>query len=809
VKYLLFFLSQLTFGQTLITGKVSADPPLSRAFVTVSLQKQGPTLAYTTTDAQGHYRLSFTSHQDSIYLKVQHMGYKTIEMQLKNVEQHADFTLVREEKLLDEVVVKPPVLKRNDTLSYSVEAFQKWGDRALADVLKRIPGLEVDLSGKITYQGNPIEKFYIEGLDLMGANYNMVNTQLPPEQVDRVEVLENHQSIRMLEGKSFTDKASINLRLKRNYAAVTPVTTTLGGPTLQGAILAQPMVFSAKNQFLGNLQANTTGAVRPIHAVPTPLNDVPAISKPGFPDSRWGTNASLYGAINYLRKAGAGQQLRLNLSGDRDQTSQTSERRTQYFLPGDERINFSERNRTKNTAKNIRLDLQQLSNDQDNYFKQNVEIQISPHTHEAQTVQNGKAFDQRVRVPYYSAQHTFSGIKPVKRHLVRWETLVHFQRMPQHLQTPEINQRATKQNLHAVAGASLYYLLKPFTWNTGLKLEAQSNYFRTFLSDTLGNDMHYRIGELKWENTFERKRGAWLMKVDVPMALAYLQASDRPARLTLPYSPQVSLRYAYRNFWKYHISVRYAQHYGDIHRLHSHAYFSTYRNRVLSDYPLPEMQTRSANAGLNYSNPFLKLTLYAQIGTSHTRNSLLMEREVLPDGTLYIRGKEQSNSSSSQTLQGGGTYAFSELKVNYTLHYTHRAGEQLLNAQREKMISGTWHQRVSVDYFPLQALNLQASLQHTRYTSPYGRTDNVVAQASSQFRFSEKQILRIGAETYRAVFLDASYRYLLPKVDIEVSLQNLLNKSTFVYRTVDALESTEMLYTLRPARALLSARWRF
>jgi hypothetical protein len=63
-----------------------------------------------------------------------------------------------------------------------VNSFSKEQDRSIGDVLKRMPGIEVP-DGKILYQGKAINKYYIEGLDLLEGKYNLANDNLPYQEV--------------------------------------------------------------------------------------------------------------------------------------------------------------------------------------------------------------------------------------------------------------------------------------------------------------------------------------------------------------------------------------------------------------------------------------------------------------------------------------------------------------------------------------------------------------------------------------------------------------------------------------------------
>lgn len=78
-----------------------------------------------------------------------------------------------------------------------------------------MPGIDVDESGRITYQGKAINKLNIEGLDLMGNRYNQATRNMPAEAVAQVQVMENNQPIKARQGKVNNDRATLNLKLKK------------------------------------------------------------------------------------------------------------------------------------------------------------------------------------------------------------------------------------------------------------------------------------------------------------------------------------------------------------------------------------------------------------------------------------------------------------------------------------------------------------------------------------------------------------------------------------------------------------------
>jgi hypothetical protein len=76
-----------------------------------------------------------------------------------------------------------------------------------------MPGIEVLPDGKIFIQVK-LNKYYIEGLDLLEGKYNLANDNLPYQEVSQVQILENHQPIKTLDSLQFSDRTALNIKLK-------------------------------------------------------------------------------------------------------------------------------------------------------------------------------------------------------------------------------------------------------------------------------------------------------------------------------------------------------------------------------------------------------------------------------------------------------------------------------------------------------------------------------------------------------------------------------------------------------------------
>lgn len=245
--FLLFAVS--VYSQSVISGKVSDEneKELSGATVTLSKDSTGTILAYGISDGKGDFKVKINSQMDSLFLKMSYLGYKTWQGKIKNEDQQLNIKLLPSSEELKEVVVKSKVIEqRGDTLSYSVSAFTDQKDRVIADVLKKMPGIEIMSDGKIKYQGEPIGKYYIENLDLLEGRYSLANNNIAAADVSQVQILENHQPIKMLENFEFSERASLNIKLKKEVTVSGSAELGSGFSPLLWKAKVTPMLFTKK-----------------------------------------------------------------------------------------------------------------------------------------------------------------------------------------------------------------------------------------------------------------------------------------------------------------------------------------------------------------------------------------------------------------------------------------------------------------------------------------------------------------------------------------------------------------------------------
>lgn len=231
---------------------------------TITIQaRNSPTIAeFSTCNSQGKYTITYKGKADSVTITLSSMLIGKHSRTVKNQSQQVDFVIDEQPLQLKGVTINALKIKQDkDTLNYLVGAYLDQNDRAIGDVLKKMPGIEVSESGKISFNGKNIKRFYVENMDLLQGRYGLATNNIPAKAVSVVQVLENYQPVKALQGKISTDDVAINLRLKDSAKGVLSIIGLLGGgyqPILWNAE-ATAMYFNKQSQNMTIYKGNNSG----------------------------------------------------------------------------------------------------------------------------------------------------------------------------------------------------------------------------------------------------------------------------------------------------------------------------------------------------------------------------------------------------------------------------------------------------------------------------------------------------------------------------------------------------------------------
>lgn len=225
-KLLLLALALITISGTAlaqnfkITGTVvdSLGVPLQMANV-IAYQQDKNLGAFGITNQAGNYKLEGLKKDSTYTIKVSFLGLKQIEEKVENLQADLvkNFMMVAGADELDAVnlTYQMPVSIKGDTIVYDADSFTNGTEDKLGDVLKKLPGVEVNEDGDITVEGQAVEKVQVEGKDFFEGDSRLATKNIPADAVSKVQVLKNYNNQSQLKGLgNDQDRYVINIKLK-------------------------------------------------------------------------------------------------------------------------------------------------------------------------------------------------------------------------------------------------------------------------------------------------------------------------------------------------------------------------------------------------------------------------------------------------------------------------------------------------------------------------------------------------------------------------------------------------------------------
>jgi hypothetical protein len=221
IIYIIGLLPCLVFGQKhlAITGTVRDEGSglaLSRA--NVSLLGSNAALQRKSSGKDGKFE--FSNIEAGTYrLIIAYIGYETDTLQLTLKEDTLlQVHLKNSSRRLAEVMIKavvPPVSIRRDTISYNAEAYPSRPYASVEDLLRKLPGIEVDQDGNVTMNGQPVDRLLIDGKTFFIDDLRKATQNLPAGIVAQVEVYDSRSDAAKQAGiTEHTGTKTINLKLK-------------------------------------------------------------------------------------------------------------------------------------------------------------------------------------------------------------------------------------------------------------------------------------------------------------------------------------------------------------------------------------------------------------------------------------------------------------------------------------------------------------------------------------------------------------------------------------------------------------------
>lgn len=191
-------------GRATVTGTVldgGDKSPVMQATVQILSLKDSTMVKGNVSDLDGNFALSV--RPGKYLLKISYIGYTTCFRQIEmtrnkprlnvgNIELQADAIMLGEAVV---VAQAPEVTAAEDTLVYNSSAYRVPEGSALEELVKKLPGAEVDENGKITINGKEIKKIMIDGKEFFADDPNIAMKNLPVNIIDKVRAYDKQSDL--------------------------------------------------------------------------------------------------------------------------------------------------------------------------------------------------------------------------------------------------------------------------------------------------------------------------------------------------------------------------------------------------------------------------------------------------------------------------------------------------------------------------------------------------------------------------------------------------------------------------------------
>ena len=853
-------------SQTVISGRLVDTAGESIPNVSVLVHNIGSDLimAYGFSDIDGNYEISFNLPADSLDIKTNSSFYEKITKRITNTSQTIDFVLKEEVYELKGVTVMArSIEKTGDTVEYFVDSFVGLEDKSIEDVLKKMPGIEVEGNGQILYQGLPIQKFYVEGMDLMDGQYATISKNLPHQSVASVEIYENHQPIQLLQDRIETDRASLNIKLSKDVTVTGSGEVGIGAYPLLWNANVTPMLFTNKMQMIASLQSNNIGkdllnnnmisyyqdadeeapdADEELSIISSPI---PLIEK-----SRYLDNTSHLANFNILAPISKTTQMRVNLSYINDLQKQNSSQQNTYFLPNDT-ISYTETISNKIYDSYLKGDVAIDRNDKKAYVKDKIEFSKRWNKSYGYVLNNDENINQILNNQAMSVANDLRVLFPVGKHLLDFVSYNSYDNLPESLNVEpgvfeeifnvgkpyqKTSQHFDKERFFTNEALSGIFTFGNIIVSSKLGISHYQNKVKTNLAvfpheNLLGhisliNDVNHTYTKPYFSSRLEYKLRRATFVLNLPLSLNHATTNNRKEKQELTkvfFNPKLSFKYEFNNMFKINASGQYEQNIDNFENYYDNPVLSDYQSLFTMIAPMSVSDLTRANVRFTFNQPFYAINSSLSYTYQHRNSDIIYKYDIDENGASYLQMIESPNTSDYHVINLNVKKFISVIKTTIGLK------ANLLHNTRHNILNGSLveNKNISASIMP----NMMVTIKYWAHFN-YSFNFNNIQTFSEDVKKSDVNYLRhycklnifpyrdhlitLNSEIYshlgkNYIYFDASYQYSIPKykLDFELKCNNIFNNKLYVSYYSGAFSIVESIYEIRPMEIFLSVKFRF
>lgn len=860
-----------SFSQIVISGSVKYAGNLSVVdLANVMVEDPGTktVIAFATTGADGRFKISCKTESSTLTITVAGFNIARTTQTIKAQSQDVNIYVEYQEITLKEIVIKAKPIKRTgDTLTYYVSQFSDSLDHSIGDVLKKLPGLSINKAGGIKYQGKAINKFYIEGMDMMGSRYGVATNNLQAKDIATVEIYENHQPVRMLKDLSFSESAAINLKLKDKSKGALIATMQLGcgyKPLMWDEALTA-MFFTSSYQMLVTAKSNNSGhdivsELSEQYGESAQLSPYMGVYFPATPNldmERYMDNTTHAVSLNNLFKLSKYNTLSVNGIYCYDRQTFKDSSITVYYMPSTDPLKINEATILTRKTNDTEVRLKYTGNNDKRYLEEALTLEAEWNDTRGSVQTLGDVINQRFDMtPNISLKNVFNVAKTIKNfYTLAFHSTTCASSLPASMivtpaiypaifgydQTEDVDalQIMTNRSFHTNNNVNSMFEIKTgFTLNVNMGFSADYRKMESSLGltslmqlpDSLCNDINYNRWDINGTVGLTYKYRILNLYGFVDMDYAFITVQDN-IRQTLTsqsrpfFRPVLSMDLRLARNLKMNVQSSYSEDYGSITDNYSGYIMTDYRSISRRDGVIGENQRQNHNIELKYANALSALFASADAVYWWKKSNLMY-------GTLFngmlssIESYNIDNISQGYSVNGRISKFFDEIATMLELNGGYkqfwmdvlRQGS-VMNTNTASVSAGfkwttNWGRKVNTQY---NANYVYSKTEYSDNSTSISPINSLHQKLSVDYSIIPGFVFNLTGEHYfnsailsgsrHILFLDAALTFKTKKIEYMLEARNLLGTRTYNNKLTSDATDLEYCYLLRPTSVMFKIKF--
>ncbi len=739
-----------------------------------------------------------------------------------------------------------------ECVAFNVESFTDVRDKTLEDVLKKMPGVSTMRS--LSYNGMSVGKIFVNGVDIRSSFTTVAG--IKPEEIEKVEFVENYQSVKVLRNKQYSSIAAMNIILKEGSGGDWSGTAKfgMGGEPLlyDGDLYA--LRIGNNSQSMVNIRADDSGQdlSGSISAFSVDnigidvgyfnLRDYLNISPSSSPLSSKRTrfnDSYLVNTVNTF-KLSENFQLYTQMSYMHDKTESENSKTKIYYLDADSTIVEESGEIANSTDRQFKTNLALISNTENYYFVNHLLIRADREDM-GMSLTGTYPNEQTGEQSSFSIRNDMRFLKPIGD----WNLIIYSQNQITDNPQKVFVTRESSQQVQEIDLSSFYSDTKiSFGYTSGswtVSLVGAVDIMNRPLSTSLTgiNDIETTDNEsdFGYFNTVIQPRVNYVsdrLQLQLGLPVKYYHywlhddlVGDNSTNNNTNFEPSFSLKYEVTPLLSFTLNGQI-----DYDRVNATGF---YTGDILTNYRRIEEGTlkydldndRSLGFSFSYKLPQQSLFISGN-GGYRVGKSMFRSYDTYIGDYEVVGSILQPTDNSNYYVNVSANKGITSFKGSIGLNLGYTNSDQIRIRNEEEInyntqvisfspnVNGRLASWINVVYdFSIRNTIMKFSNSDTKTSSNrYDQTLELILTPTNSLNFSvlgeHYHTIISGGQAKNLVLADFKAEYqVTPKWQVIASVTNILNQKDYSYTVIANLNSTRTSYTIRPRNYMLSLYYKF